>query len=155
MYILFVDTEHQKQDAITHIAYSHTIRAPIVCCAVGRSHRSVGHIGRSVTSRTSSIAYGLSTLYSYRYIDTQYTTVVYYAIVFSTRILLSYSSTRTLDRLSTAHDTLLLVRPHPRPVIAAIRFDRGDSIPIRSRARSLSTTERRTRDDDDDGHGHG
>ena len=147
MYILFVDTEHQKQDAITHIAYSHThTRA---ACVV----RSVGHIGRSVTSRTSSIA--VYPLYIHSYIDTQYTTVlVYYAIVCSTRILLSYSSTRTLDRLSTAHDTRL-VRPHPRPVIAAIRFDRGDSIPIRSRARSLSTTERRTRDDDDDGHGHG
>ena len=140
MYILFVDTEHQKQDAITHIAYSHTYAPRVVC-------------GRSVTSRTSSIA--VYPLYIHSYIDTQYTTVlVYYAIVCSTRILLSYSSTRTLDRLSTAHDTRL-VRPHPRPVIAAIRFDRGDSIPIRSRARSLSTTERRTRDDDDDGHGHG
>ena len=71
MYILFVDTEHQKQDAITHIATSH-IFARRVWCAVGRSHRSVGHIGRSVTSRTSSIAYGLSTLYPLVYRHTVY-----------------------------------------------------------------------------------
>ena len=58
MYILFVDTEHQKQDAITHIAYSHTYAPRVVCgrsvTSVGRSHRSVGHIAH-VLHRIRSI----------------------------------------------------------------------------------------------------
>ena len=111
MYILFVDTEHQKQDAITHIAYSHThTRA---ACGV----RSVGHIGRSVTSvgrshRARPPSHTVYPLYIHSYIDTQYTTVlVYYAIVCSTRILLSYSSTRTLDRLSTCTIRVFMCDP--------------------------------------------
>jgi len=69
MYILFVDTEHQKQDAITHIAYSHTYAPRVVCgrsvTSVGRSHRSVGHIAH-VLHR------GLSTLYPLVYRHTVY-----------------------------------------------------------------------------------
>ena len=73
MYILFVDTEHQKQDAITHIAYSHTYAPRVVC------GRSVTSVGRSHRARPPS--HTVYPLYIHSYIDTQYTTVlVYYAI---------------------------------------------------------------------------